>query len=112
MSVTITVDDPLAGQLRSEAQQQRVSVQELATDLLSRALADSQDVVWRKANQRRLALIHKSSTLGLTPSESEELQQLQLLADQFLEASDAGRLAEVQRMEQEVRAALHEAGES
>ena len=109
MSVTVTVYDPLAEKLQSEALQQQVSVEELAADLLTRALEGSQDATWHKANQRRLVLVHRSSMAGLTPEEAGELQQLQMLADQRLEALDAGRLAEVERMEQEMRAALHEA---
>ena len=109
MSVTVTVYDPLAEKLQSEARQQQVSVEELAASLLARALEGSQDATWHKANQRRLALIHQSSTAGLTPEEASELQQLQILADQRLEALDAGRLAEVERMQQETRAVLHEA---
>ncbi|MBC8868891.1 MAG: hypothetical protein H8E44_05710 [Planctomycetes bacterium] len=109
MSVTVTVYDPLAEKLQSEALQQQVSVEELAADLLARALEGSQDAAWEKANQRRLVLVHRSSTAGLTPEEASELQELQMLADQRLEALDAGRLAEVERMEQETRAALLEA---
>jgi hypothetical protein len=108
MSVTVTVYDPLAEKLPSEALQQQVSVEELAADLLARALEGFQDETWHKANRRRLKLVHKSSSAGLTPEEAGELQQLQILADQRLEALDAGRLAEVERMEQETRAALHE----
>jgi hypothetical protein len=108
MPVTVTVYDPLAEKLQSEALQQQVSVEELAADLLARALEGFQDAIWHKANQRRLALVHKSSAAGLTPEEAGELQQLQILADRRLEALDAGRLAEVERMEQEMRAALHE----
>lgn len=106
MSVTITVQDPLAAKLRSEAQQQRLSLQELATNLLARALSDAHDAGWRKADLRRLALVHKSSTAGLTPEEASELEQLQILADQRLETLEAERLAEVERIEQEVHAAL------
>ena len=111
MSVTITVHDPLATKLRSEAQQQQMSVQELATDLLARALEDTPDATWRKANLRRLALVLKSSTVRLTTEEASELDQLQILADPRLEVLDADRLAEVERMEDEVKAALQGAGD-
>jgi hypothetical protein len=104
--------DPLATQLESEAHQKQVSVQELAGDLLTRALEGTKDATWHKTNQRRLALVRKSATLGLTPQEAGELQQLQILADRRLEAMDAERLAEVKRMEETVKAALQEAGES
>lgn len=109
MSVIISVPDPLAAELTSEAQQQQISVEQLATNLLARALHESKNENWDKANQRRLALLHKSSTVGLAQDEAKQLQQLQALADQRLEALDAQRLAEVERMEQEVKAALQEA---
>ncbi len=109
MSVTITVPDPLAEELTSEAQQRRMSVEQLAAGLLARALQESKDTSWEKANAQRLALVQKSSTIGLTAVETEQLQQLQTLSDRRLEAMDAQRLAEVDKMEQEVKAALQEA---
>jgi hypothetical protein len=48
----------------------------------------------------------------LTPEEAEELQRLQILADQRLEAMDTARLAEVERMEGEVKEALQQTGRS
>jgi hypothetical protein len=111
MSVTITVPEPLAGRLKSEAQQRRVSLTDLAADLLARALDGTGDATWYELNQRRLALLHKSAKTGLTPRESHELQELQSLADRRLEALDAERLAEVERMEREVNAALQAAEE-
>jgi hypothetical protein len=109
MSVTITVHEPLAAQLKSEAQQRRVSLADLAADLLARALEGARDSKWYEANRRRLALLQKSAKTGLTAREAEELKELQTLADQRLEAMDAGRLAEVERIEREVKAALQEA---
>jgi hypothetical protein len=79
---------------------------------LTRALERAKDATWHKTNQRRLALVRKSATVGLTPQEAGELQQLQIAADRRLEAMDAERLAEVKRMEEKVTAALREAGES
>jgi hypothetical protein len=108
MSVTITVHDPLAAQLRSEAQQQQVSVDELVADLLVRVLKRDQDPNWYSTNLRRLTLIRKSAAVELTPQEVSQLQQLQSLADQRLEALDAERLVEVERIEREVMLALGE----
>ena len=112
MSVTITVPEPLAAQLKCEAQQRQVSLTELAADFLARGLEGARDATWYEVNQQRLALLHKSAKTGLTPREAHELQELQALADQRLEAMDAERLAEVDRMEREVKAALQEAEES
>jgi len=112
MSVTITLPEPLAGQLKSEAQQRQVGLTEFAADLLARALEGTRDTTWYEVNQQRLALLHKSAKTGLTLREAHELQELQSFADQRLEAMDAERLAEVARMEREVAAALQEAEES
>ena len=109
MSVTITLPEPLAAQLKSEAQQRRVGLTEFAADLLARALEGTRDTTWYEVNQQRLALLHKSAKTGLAPREAHELQELQSLADQRLEAMDAERLAEVARMEREVKAAFQEA---
>jgi len=98
MSVTITLPEPLAG---------RLSLPDLAADLLARALDETGDAIWYEVNQRRLVLLLKSAKNGLTSREAHELQELQTLADQRLEALDAERLSEVGRMEREVNAALH-----
>lgn len=110
MSVTITVPDPLAAQLVSEAQHQQKSVDQLAVDLLTHILHENNDKAWDHANQQRLALLQKSSTNDLTREETDHLQQLQALADRRLEALDAERLAEVKRMEREVKTALRGTG--
>ena len=113
MPVTITLPEPLAGQLKSAARQRQVGLTEFAADLLARALdgarETTRETTWYEVNQQRLALLHKSAKTGLTPREAHELQELQSLADQRLEAMGAERLAEVARMEREVAAALQEA---
>jgi hypothetical protein len=77
MSVTITLPEPLAGQLKSEAQQRQVGLTEFAADLLARALEGTRDTTGYEVNQQRLALLHKSAKTGLTPREAHELQELQ-----------------------------------
>jgi hypothetical protein len=92
--------------LKFEAQQRRISPTEFAADLLADALEGTKAVAWYEANQRRLALLHKSAKAGLTPLEADELRDLQTAADQRLESLDGERLEEVERMEWEVTAAL------
>ena len=107
MSLTITVPDPLARRLQSRAQAENVPVDELASRILEhgmqRALEPAQ---WKTTNERRVALIEKRFTSGLTNSEQEELQRLQELADQQLEELDALMLKDVAHMEASAREIL------
>jgi hypothetical protein len=57
---------------------------------------------WRATNQRRVALIDKQFSGGLSDQEQAELQRLQELADQQLEELDALMLTDVGRMEAKV----------
>jgi hypothetical protein len=104
MSLTITVPEPLAERLQSRAEAERVPVEELASRLLAsgiqRALEPAQ---WNVANERRLNLIERRFASGLTDEEQQELQRLQLLADQQLEELDALMLGDVGRMEDTAR---------
>ena len=105
MSLTITVSEPLARRLQSRAEAQRVSVEELASQILESGiqgpLAPDQ---WSVANKRRVLLIEKRfSSGGLTEEEQTELQRLQDLADQQLEELDALMLQDVARMEETAR---------
>ena len=104
MSLTITVSEPLAERLQSRAEAERVPVEELASRLLEsgiqRALEPAQ---WNVANERRLNLIEKRFASGLTDEEQQELQRLQVLADQQLEELDALMLRDVGRMEDTAR---------
>ena len=89
MSVTITVPDPLATRLRTEAEQRQVSVEELAARLLAGAL-EANETEWQDAQRRRLTLLHRSTIAGLTADESRELQELQAQADRRLELTGNG----------------------
>jgi hypothetical protein len=111
MSVTITVLDPLTGQLKSAAQQRRMRPKEPAADLLPRAFEGTRDATWYEVNQRRRALLHKSAKTGLAPPETQELQEPRALADQRLESLDADGMTEVERMEWDAKAALQAAEE-
>ena len=104
MSLTITVGERLARRLQSRAEAQRVSVEELASQILESGiqgpLAPDQ---WSVANKRRVLLIEKRFSSGLTDEEQAELQRLQDLADQQLEELDALMLQDVARMEETAR---------
>lgn len=93
MSVTITLEDELAKRLEQQAQVRRISLQEWAIRILSRApeFADNPDA-WHELNARRFQLIHKRHHGGLFEAEKAELADLQAIADQWLEPIDRQRL--------------------
>jgi plasmid stability protein len=77
MPVTITLDDNLVAQLQVQAAARNLSVEVLALQILSEAIANEYDAAWRACNQRRIALIRKQFAEGLSTDEAGELQQLQ-----------------------------------
>jgi hypothetical protein len=100
ISLTITVQDPLARLLQSRAQAQKIPVDELASRLLETGMQNPLEPrQWTIANERRMALIDKRFNRGLTDQEQVELQQLQELADRQLEELDALMLKDVALME-------------
>jgi plasmid stability protein len=111
MTLTISLPDPLADQLLIRAQAERMSVDELASAVLTAAMQRPLDPdKWRVQNQRRLALIRKRFTSGLSTAEEQELRALQELADRQVEAMDRAMLLDVQTMKQTVEASLKDAG--
>jgi hypothetical protein len=89
MNLTISLDEPLAEQLRQRASAQHLSPEQAARELLNHALHRlAEEEASRESNQRRAALIRKSRSLGLTEKESDELDRLQAATDQRLEATD------------------------
>jgi hypothetical protein len=95
MSVTITLDDTLAAQLQAQAEAHNLSVEALALQILSAAVANGDDAEWRVYNQRRIALIRQQFAAGLSADQARELQQLQELADQHVERFDERLLDDV-----------------
>ena len=94
MNVTISLDESLATQLRREASAKQLSPEQTARELLSQALSKiAAHEAWREINRRRGELIGKHRNLGLTPEESQELDQLQATVDQCLEPTDRSLLA-------------------
>jgi hypothetical protein len=104
MALMITVRDPLAQELKSAADERNVAVEQFANELLGQAVRARE---WPGANHRRLALIRKQFTEGLTGAEAKELQELQCQADRHLEALDAEMLNDVSSMERAATEALH-----
>jgi hypothetical protein len=96
MSLTITVTDPLANQLQSEAESRKIPVEQFALEVLGQAV---QRHGWPAANRRRVTLIRKQFTAELTPEEVAEVQELQRQADCHLELLDSAMLMDVAEME-------------
>jgi hypothetical protein len=89
MQLTISLDEPLAEQLRRLASAKALSPEQAARELLDHALRRiAEEEAWGQANQRRAELIQKSRRLGLTAEESRELDRLQAATNQRLEATD------------------------
>jgi len=108
VSLTITVQDPLAGLLLSRAQVENVPVDELAFRLLETGIRKSPDAAhWTVTNGRRMVLIEKQFSGQLTDQEHAELQRLQELADRQLEELDAVMLKDVASMETTVQHLLN-----
>lgn len=103
MPLTITVTDPLAIKLQSEAAARKISVEQFALEILGQAVHSEE---WVVANRRRLALVRQQFSGGLTPTETAELQDLQRRADQHLESLDSQMLNDITQMEKAVAEAL------
>lgn len=104
MSVTITLNDALANQLRSQASVEERSVEDFAVQLLSEAVEQRlKSSSSAEQNQRRVELIRKSNREGLSADETEQLRQLQAALDERLEHWDNQLLGELSRMEHAVQ---------
>jgi hypothetical protein len=109
MSIMINVHDDLAQRLQAAAQNQSVSVQELAITILDDAVPPAlQDENWGKRNQRRLDLIRKSMRGDLSEPEQAQLDELQGWLDARFQPFDAGLLKQLDDMKQAVAQLSHE----
>jgi hypothetical protein len=89
MPVTITLRDDLADGLARQAGDRHISLEEWTTRILEEAVGDnSGEIAWIKLNSRRLALISKECTTGLTDAEAAELAVLQDAAAKASEPQD------------------------
>jgi hypothetical protein len=101
MQLTISLDEPLAEQLRRRASAKDLSPEEFARELLDHALQRiAEEEAWGLANRRRAELIHKNRNLGLTAEESRELDRLQVATDQRLEVADRQLLGVAEKFRQ------------
>lgn len=89
MTLTIHLSDDLIAQLREKALSKHLPAEELAAKLLSNAIAQLDETERKNTqNQRRLALIHKSTSTTLSRAEQAELDSLQSALDRQLDAVD------------------------
>ena len=78
MELTITLEEPLASQLRERAFASNLSPEEAVRDIVQAALLlGVSDEAWARANQRRVELIDKGIYGTLSQAEREELERLQ-----------------------------------
>lgn len=101
MNLSISLEEPLAEQLRRQASARDLSPEQAAREILGGALnriADEE--AWQAANRRRAELIGKSRDLGLTTVESNELDRLQAAVDQRLAPMDRRLLAVAEEFRQ------------
>jgi hypothetical protein len=83
MGITLHLEDALTEELRQEASEEHISVEELAHRLMRDALQEHVAARrWRSDNRRRQELIAKKLNGPLTAEEQEEFRQLQALAYQ------------------------------
>jgi hypothetical protein len=100
MHLTISLDEPLAGQLRRRASAKALPPEQLASEILGHALHRlAEEEAWCQSNLRRAELIRKSRIVGLTAEDSAELDRLQAAADQRLEGIEESAFARRQRGE-------------
>jgi hypothetical protein len=103
MTLIININDALVERLKKKALAKHLSVEELATRLLGEAVEQLDDEEqWQEKNQRRLALIRKSTYSSLAAADETELQTLQSILDQRLEPVDDRLLGELERMRKSV----------
>jgi plasmid stability protein len=113
MTITINLSDPLAAKLAGRARAERVSVEELAVEILSDAVDSPRETSdWTSQNTRRITLIRKRFANGLTADEERELQRLQGIADQHLEQLDEKMLDDLEQMRLAVEHAVGDAPKS
>jgi hypothetical protein len=107
MSVSIPLDDELAQRLHSQAQARCLSLQQWTLLILRQASEQPGDPqAWTQFNARRLALIQRRYSEGLTAAEEQELVDLQDVADALCEPADRRRLERLAELELQARELL------
>ena len=103
MGFTLQVQDPLADELRQQASDEHISVEELAHRLMRDALRErTATLQWSSQNRRRLELIARRLKTPLTAEEEMEFQQLQTLACERAAPFDGLLLQTVASLRREV----------
>ncbi len=111
MSQTIAVPERLAARLEKKARSQRTTVESLVVTILDAAIdADDSSDDWSAKNARRVALIHQRFAQGLDAAETRELEHLQDLATERLEAWDSQLLSDVAAMREAVERVVPHTG--
>jgi hypothetical protein len=104
MSMTITLTDDLAGQLRMQAQTRQLSVEQWALTILGHAAENPDELrSWANLHRRRFDLIQKRYSTGLDRAEEVELKQLQDSVAKVLEPADRRMLDALQPYQQLAR---------
>jgi hypothetical protein len=94
MNLTISLDEKQAAHLQRQASARQLSAEQFARDLLGDALGRIvADETWGALNRRRIDLIGKSRSSGLSAEEARELEHLQAAVDRRLEPMDRQLLA-------------------
>jgi hypothetical protein len=103
MEFTLQLEDTLAEELRRQASDEHISVEELALRLLRGALRERIAANrWRSQNRRRLELIAKKLNGPLAAEEEQELYQLQSLAPERAAPFDRALLQTAADLRREV----------
>jgi hypothetical protein len=97
MDLTISLDEQQAVNLQRQASSRHLSPEQFARALLDDALGRIvEEETWGAMNNRRIELIRKSRSSGLSAEEMRELEQLQAAADRRLEPMDRQLLGAAQ----------------
>ena len=111
MSQTIAVPDKFVARLEKKAHSQQTTVESLVVTILDAAIdADDSSDDWSAKNARRVALIHQRFAHGLDAAETRELEHLQDLATERLEAWDSQLLSDVAAMRKAVERVVPHTG--
>jgi hypothetical protein len=101
MNLTIALSEQQTAHLQRQASARRLSPEQLARNLLDDGLTRmAEEETWGAVNRRRIELIGKSRSGGLSAEEVKELEQLQAAVDQRLEPLDRQLFAAAEQFRQ------------
>ena len=103
MGITLHLEDVLAEELRQEASDEQIAVEDLAHQLVRNALQQRIAAKrWRAQNRRRLELIAKKMNGPLSDAEQEEFRQLLSLVCQIAAPFDNALLQTVADLRRQI----------